>query len=105
MDLSPWRKESGGETSSLDGVLWLDMMQPEMSVGSYVLQMASCLRPGQREISFNSLELLILNMSGIENTTKLEVCGERAEFWEIPFHVSDLSPLWGIFLGNKVPGE
>lgn len=24
------------------------------------------------EISFNSLELLILNMSGIENTTKLE---------------------------------
>ena len=38
MDLSPWRKESGGETLSLDGVLWLDMMQPEMSVGSYVLQ-------------------------------------------------------------------
>lgn len=47
MDLSPWRKESGGETLSLDGVLWLDMMQPEMSVGSYVLQMASCLRLGQ----------------------------------------------------------
>ena len=48
MDLSPWGKESGGEILSLDGVLWLDMMQPEMSVGSYVLQMASCLRPGQR---------------------------------------------------------
>ena len=57
------------------------------------------------EISFNSLELLILNMSGIENTTKLEVCGGRAEFWEIPFHVFGLSPLWGIVLGNKVPGE
>lgn len=30
------------------------------------------------EISFNSLELLMLNMSGIENTTKFEVCRGRA---------------------------
>lgn len=48
MNLSPWREESGGETLGLDGVLWLGVMQPGMSVGSYVLQMASCLRPGQR---------------------------------------------------------
>lgn len=48
MHLNLWGEESGGETLSLDGVLWLDMMQPGMSVGSYVLQMALCLRPGQR---------------------------------------------------------
>lgn len=48
MNSSPWKEESGGETWSLDGVLWLGVMQPGMSVGSYVLQMALCLRPDQR---------------------------------------------------------
>lgn len=51
------------------------------------------------DISFNSLELLILNMSGIENTTKLEVCVRRAEFWEIPFHVSQ--PFVGDLSGEQ----
>lgn len=48
MNISPWRKESGGEILSMDGVLWLGVMQPGMSVGSYILQMALYLRPGQR---------------------------------------------------------
>lgn len=48
MNLSPWREESDGEILSLDEVLWLGVMQQSMSVRSYVLQMASCLRPGQR---------------------------------------------------------
>lgn len=66
MDLSPWRKESG-EKLSLDGVSWLDMMQPEMiKQGSPDGFKVS--DQGHREISFNSLELLLLNMSGIEST-------------------------------------
>lgn len=57
MNISPWREESGGEILSLDRVLWLGVMQPGMSVGSYVLQMASCHRPGQ---SYQSIPLSFL---------------------------------------------
>lgn len=39
MNISPWRKESEGEILSMDGVLWLGVMQPGMSVGSHILQM------------------------------------------------------------------
>lgn len=52
MNLSPWREESGGETLGLDGVLWLGVMQPGMSVGSYVLQMASCLNQARDIMQF-----------------------------------------------------
>lgn len=45
------------------------------------------------EISVNSLELRVLNMSGIENTTKKRVCGGRAKFWEISFYAAGLKPL------------
>lgn len=51
MNFNPWGKESGGELLSLDGVLWLDVMQPGASIRSYVLQMAACLRSGQRYFS------------------------------------------------------
>lgn len=52
------------------------------------------------ELSVNSLELLVLNMSGIENTTQERVCGRRAELWEILFYAAGLSLLWGISLDN-----
>lgn len=48
MNLNPWGKESGGGLLSLDGVLWLDVMQPGASIRRYVLQMAACLSSGQR---------------------------------------------------------
>lgn len=51
MNFNPWGKESGGELLSLDGVLWLDVMQPGASIRSYVLQMAACLSSGQRYCS------------------------------------------------------
>lgn len=51
MNLNPWGKESGGELLSLDGVLWLDVMQPGASIRSYVLQMAARLSSGQRYCS------------------------------------------------------
>lgn len=51
MNLNPWGKESGGELLRLDGVLWLDVMQPGVSIRSYVLQMAARLSSGQRYCS------------------------------------------------------
>lgn len=91
MNLNPWGKESGGELLSLDGVLWLDVMQPGASIRSYVLQMAARLSSGQRYCSIPLSRLCEICLGRKVQPSKEGVCKRRAKFREILFHAAGSS--------------